>query len=116
MVRRWVSDWERGPSPLMAARVIKPSRPLRPLREETKRTHLRSDDALSRSSFLKGRSSPRGYAALHRVTMNFRHFLVLFAGLLGFLSAEAGVSQPTDYVPMKVIQTEAVLHPRRVTE
>jgi len=48
--------------------------------------------------------------------MHFCHFLVLLAGLVGILSAEAAVSQPTDYVPMKVIQTEGVLHPRRVTD
>jgi TonB family protein len=48
--------------------------------------------------------------------MKFRHISLLFTSLATFVSGIAAAPRATEYVPMKVIQTEPVNYPRRATD
>ena len=48
--------------------------------------------------------------------MKIRHLIVFFVGLTLSTAGLAGATEATEYVPMKVIQTEPITYPRRATD
>lgn len=70
----------------------------------------------NRLRLLKGKRSARCYARQLILIMKFRHQLLFAIGLASLVPSFAAEAAPADYVPMKVIQTEAVMYPRRATD